>query len=133
MDSRSEQQLDFQCIFIQYERHQTGGRMPVVWPSAGFAQWPSYAASCCFQTLPLLRLHASAPYTHIIVVAVVTCCLVTSSPALSDDLGHLVNLSLRTAESTESLLCELSGTLVLAVTEKFDDAALIWCEAVCKH
>ena len=54
----------------------------------------------------------------------------TSSPALGDDLGHLVHLSLRTAESSESLLCELACALVLAVTEEFDDAALVWGEAV---
>jgi hypothetical protein len=42
---------------------------------------------------------------------------VTGSPALSDDLGHLVNLALRTAEGSESLLCELTGALVLAVAE----------------
>lgn len=53
----------------------------------------------------------------------------TSSPALSDDLGHLVNLSLRTAEGAESLLSQLAGALVLGVAEEFDDAALIWCEA----
>jgi len=29
---------------------------------------------------------------------------------------------------TYSLLCELTGTLVLAVAEKFDNAALVWCE-----
>lgn len=52
------------------------------------------------------------------------------SPALSNDLGHLVDLSLRTAESTESLLCELARALVLAVAEEFDDAALVGCEAV---
>lgn len=54
----------------------------------------------------------------------------TRSPALSDDLGHLVDLSLGTAEGTESLLGQLSRTLVLAVTEKFDDTALVWGEAV---
>lgn len=43
--------------------------------------------------------------------------LVTGSPALGDDLGHLVNLALGTTESSESLLCELAGTLVLAVAE----------------
>lgn len=47
------------------------------------------------------------------------------SPALRDDLGHLVNLSLRTAEGPKSLLGKLARTLVLAVTEKFDDTALV--------
>lgn len=56
--------------------------------------------------------------------------LLTGSLALSDDIGHLVNLALRTAESSESLLCKLASTLVLAVAEKFDNAALVWCEAV---
>ena len=52
----------------------------------------------------------------------------TGSPALGDDLGHLVDLSLRTAEGTESLLGQLSCTLVLGVTEEFDNAALVWGE-----
>ena len=29
-----------------------------------------------------------------------------------------------------SLLCELAGTLVLGVTEEFDDTALVWCESI---
>ena len=56
---------------------------------------------------------------------------VTRPPALRNDLGHLVNLSLRAAERPESLLRQLSRALVLAVTEEFDDAALVWCEAIC--
>lgn len=28
-----------------------------------------------------------------------------------------------------SLLCELTGTLVLGVTEEFDDTTLVWCES----
>ena len=56
--------------------------------------------------------------------------LVLSPPALSDDLGHLVHLSLRASECAEPLLRELSRALVLAVAEEFDDAALVWCEAV---
>lgn len=40
----------------------------------------------------------------------------SSSPALRDDLGHLVNLPLRTAQGPESLLCQLSRALVFAVT-----------------
>jgi len=59
--------------------------------------------------------------------------LVTSPPALSDDLGHLVHLSLRTAERPEPPLRELSRALVLAVAEKFDDTALVWCKAVVKE
>ena len=55
--------------------------------------------------------------------------LVTGSPALSDDLGHLVDLSLGAAEGAESLLGQLSRTLVLGVTEEFDDTALVWGKA----
>lgn len=54
----------------------------------------------------------------------------TGPPALRDDLGHLVDLSLGTAEGTESLLGQLSRALVLGVTEEFDDTALVWGEAV---
>lgn len=54
----------------------------------------------------------------------------TGPPALGNDLGHLIDLSLRTAESTESLLRKLAGTLVLAVTEEFDDAALVWSKTI---
>lgn len=54
----------------------------------------------------------------------------TRSPALGDDLGHLVHLSLGTAKGAQPLLRELTGTLVLAVAEKFDDAALVGCKAV---
>lgn len=96
-----------------------------MWPSAGRGQASRHHVS----NPAVLRLHASAPYSHFIEVAAVNR-LVANSPALSDDLGHLVDLSLRTAESTESLLCKLAGTLVLAVAEKFDDAALVWCEAI---
>jgi len=56
--------------------------------------------------------------------------LVTRPPALGDDLGHLVHLSLRTAEGTEPLLRQLSRALVLAVAQKFDHTALVWGEAV---
>ena len=57
--------------------------------------------------------------------------LVSCSPALSDDLGHFVDLSLRTAEGAQPLLCQLTGTLVLAVAQQFDYTSLIWCETVC--
>ena len=49
----------------------------------------------------------------------------TTSPRLGNDLGHLVHLSLRTAERTKSLLRQLSCALVLAVPQQFDDTALI--------
>ena len=48
-----------------------------------------------------------------------------SPPALSNDTGHLVDLSLGAAEGAEPLLCELAGALVLGVAEEFDDAALV--------
>lgn len=50
--------------------------------------------------------------------------------ALGDDAGHLVDLSLATAEGTEALLRELTGALVLGVAEEFDNAALVGGEAV---
>jgi hypothetical protein len=55
--------------------------------------------------------------------------LVTSTARLSDDTLELVDLSLGTAESTESLLGELTGTLVLGVTEQLNDSALVGSEA----
>ena len=54
----------------------------------------------------------------------------TSSPALSNDLCHLVDLALRAAEGAESLLGELASTLVFAVAEEFDYAALVGCKTV---
>lgn len=33
-------------------------------------------------------------------------------------------------KKTYPLLCELTGTLVLAVTEQFNDSALVWCETI---
>lgn len=56
--------------------------------------------------------------------------LVASTLALGDDAGHLVNLSLATAEGTEPLLRELARTLVLGVAEEFDNATLVGGEAV---
>ena len=55
--------------------------------------------------------------------------LVTSTARLSDDTLELVDLGLGTAESTESLLGELTGTLVLGVTEQLNDSALVGSEA----
>lgn len=48
---------------------------------------------------------------------------------LGDDTLELIDLGLGTAERTETLLCQLTGTLVLAVAEEFDNAALVWGEA----
>jgi hypothetical protein len=73
--------------------------------------------------------------------------LVTCAPRLGDDVGHLLDLPLRTTECTEllgvsvysdggrrrwtySLLRETTGTLVLGVTEEFDDTLLVRCESV---
>jgi len=54
---------------------------------------------------------------------------VTGTLALGDDAGHLVDLSLATAEGAEPLLSELARALVLGVAEEFDDATLVGGEA----
>ena len=51
--------------------------------------------------------------------------MTSSTSRLSNDLVHLLNLSLGAAESAEFLLSELAGTLLLRVTEEFDNAALV--------
>lgn len=56
--------------------------------------------------------------------------LVAGTASLGDDTLHLVDLALGTAERTQALLCQLAGTLILAVADKFDDAALVGSEAV---
>jgi hypothetical protein len=56
--------------------------------------------------------------------------LVTSSSRLSNDTLQLINLRLRTTESTEPLLRQLTCTLVLAVSEEFDNSALVWCKSI---
>jgi hypothetical protein len=56
--------------------------------------------------------------------------LVAGTLALGDDAGHLVDLSLATAEGAEPLLGELARALVLGVAEEFDDATLVGGEAV---
>ena len=53
----------------------------------------------------------------------------TGSSRLGDDVGEFLDLRLGASEGTKSLLCELAGTLVLGVTEEFDDTALVWCES----
>jgi hypothetical protein len=55
---------------------------------------------------------------------------VAGTLALGDDAGHLVDLSLATAEGAEPLLGELARALVLGVAEEFDDATLVGGEAV---
>jgi hypothetical protein len=55
---------------------------------------------------------------------------VSSAAGLGDDTLELIDLLLGAAEGTESLLCELTGTLVLGVAEEFDDTALVGSKAV---
>lgn len=50
--------------------------------------------------------------------------------SLSDDALEVLNLRLSTAEGTEPLLGELTGTLVLGVAEQLNDAALVGSKAV---
>jgi hypothetical protein len=51
--------------------------------------------------------------------------LVSGTARLGDDALELVDLLLGTAEGTEPLLGELTGTLVLAVAQQLDDSALV--------
>jgi len=53
----------------------------------------------------------------------------TSSSRFGNDSLQIVDLSLRTAESTKSLLGQLSRSLVLAVSQQFDNTALIRSQA----
>jgi hypothetical protein len=56
--------------------------------------------------------------------------LVSSSTAgLGDDTLELIDLGLSAAERTKTLLCQLTGTLVLAVAEEFDNTTLVWGKA----
>lgn len=48
---------------------------------------------------------------------------------LGDDALELIDLGLGTAESTEPLLGELTGALVLGVTQQLNNATLVWGEA----
>merc|ERR1712217_123481 len=75
----------------------------------------------------LCAVHARKP--PLVSPFIITASLVTSPPGLGDDLGHLVDLSLATAECAESLLRQLPRALVLAVAEQFDHTALVWCKA----
>lgn len=72
----------------------------------------------------MISLHISTLF----IVIKTTLRLVTSAARLSDDTVHVLDLRLGTAESTELLLGELTGTLVLGVAEQFNDAALIGSE-----
>ena len=51
--------------------------------------------------------------------------LVTNSPTLSNDFGHLVDLRFGTSKRSESLLRKLSCAFVLAVSEQFDDTTFV--------
>lgn len=53
-----------------------------------------------------------------------------STTRLGDDALELIDLSLGTAKGTEPLLGQLTGTLVLAVSEQFDDTTLVGGEAI---
>jgi len=56
--------------------------------------------------------------------------LVTTRPSrLGNDARQLIDLPLRTTESTEPLLGQLSRTLILAVSQQFDDSSLVGCQA----
>lgn len=55
--------------------------------------------------------------------------LVSGTAGLGDDTLELIDLGLSTAERTETLLCQLTGALVLAVAEEFDNTTLVWGEA----
>lgn len=50
-------------------------------------------------------------------------------PRLGDHVVQLLDLSLRSSVCSQSLLGELSGTLVLGVSEQLDDSSLIWCKS----
>lgn len=52
----------------------------------------------------------------------------TGAARLSNNLLHGLNLGLAAAESTEALLSELTGTLVLGVAQQLNDAALVGSE-----
>jgi len=53
----------------------------------------------------------------------------TSSPGFGDDVCKIFHLCLGTSKGTKPLLRQLTGTLVLAVSEQFNDTTLVWCEA----
>ena len=52
-----------------------------------------------------------------------------SAAGVGDDALELIDLLLGAAEGSEPLLRELAGTLVLAVAEELDNAALVGGEA----
>jgi len=50
------------------------------------------------------------------------------SPGFGDNTGEFVDLLLRAAKGTESLLRQLAGTLIFAVADQFDDPFLVRCQ-----
>lgn len=48
------------------------------------------------------------------------------SSGSSNDIRHLLHLSLGSLLGTESLLSELLGSLVTGVSKKIDDSSLVW-------
>lgn len=105
------------AIFIQQYKSQLP-RASLLSPTLGTSQslMPSFCA-----------VHAISP--RFVSPFIITASLVASPPGLGDDLGHLVDLSLATAECAESLLRQFPRALVLAVAEQFDHTALVWCKA----
>lgn len=51
--------------------------------------------------------------------------MTSHTSGLGDDSLHVLNLFLATGEGTEPLLGELASSLVLSVSQKFDDTTLI--------
>lgn len=44
----------------------------------------------------------------------------------SNDVVHFFNLSLGSTESTQSLLCDLSGSLFTGISDQFDQSSFVW-------
>lgn len=51
------------------------------------------------------------------------------SSGLSNDLGHLLNLSDGSLVGTQSLLSQLSSSLLTGVSDQFDQSSLVWSQA----
>lgn len=54
--------------------------------------------------------------------------MTSNTSGLSNDSGHGLNLSLSTAESSKLLLGELTGTLLLGVTDQLNNSSLVRSE-----
>lgn len=48
--------------------------------------------------------------------------------SLVDDFVHFFNLSLGSTESSQSLLCDLSGSLLTSVSDQFDQSSFVWSQ-----